>query len=732
MSDETFMSRLIAPASTERAVPNFEKDAIYECDGQYIQFKQYLPEGGLHFVDLRKQLLVRKDHLEPVDIAWVLTKINDGVFRRVAGKPTRRGYVNCALEVDAAAARSIDKSSELRFRLLNAVDQLGHRPNRHQLQHAIDSIAEQYPESVEQYGRTPKLKTIMAWRYRYGTPGQRNYADCLRKGLRQPRKSRLHPKIVAIVIEEVLKFWADTLKTVTGTYDDVRARVIELNLSLPEKVRSLSEQTFKRPHKETVRNWIYSFACWDTYYMKYGRTKANAFFKSSGSGVKTSRILELFMIDHTVIDCIVVDDVTGVVLGRPVLTLILCAHSRVVFGWHIGFEMASFAAVSECLKSAARPKLGCAFSDKHPFLQDFYGKPHELIVDNGLEFVGSSFLDAATDIGLHVRICPVKSPTYKAFVERVFHTLNDNGIHTFEGTTLNKQKMLLDDTEYKSQPVYTLATLRDLFGQLLGVYHLQAHSGLGGQSPAHVWMQDAEKHGLPIFDDARTLDTHINLAVDRKLRRTGITVECLRYSGDEVSTLLDDLFTASRGKAASIDVKVKYNPLNLAEIHVFNPVKAAYVTLRCVNPDYASGLSLYQHKKIKDFAAKQSLKFISDADMLSARRQLNNAILDASPKLRTQTNRALKRLLHSDRVQEVITLRVGPEQLTVIPEIPLSGDRTDGGKRTPSVPRNKGRSKKARRAAIGHAQTPPAASQSLNSRKSYFDGSNTFKGYDHD
>lgn len=662
-----FMETVGQVINARRLMPNFESNGVYECEGRHIQFKQYLPERGLHFVDLRTQLIVRQDPLDarslPIDVDWVLNKMCNGAFHRVAGRPTRRGYVNCAAEIDAQAARNLDKSANLRFRLLNAADALGPRPSRHQLQQVIYSTAEQYPEAVAEYGRLPTLTTLRSWRCRYGAPGRRDMASCLRKGLKQPRKSRLHPQVVKIVIEEVLRFWAEKLKTVTGTYDAIRARVFELNCSLTDETRSLSEHTFKRPNKETVRNWINSFACWDTYYMKYGRSKANAFFKASGNGVKTSTILELCMIDHTVIDCIIVDETTGVVLGRPVLTLIICAHSRVVFGWHIGFEMASFAAVSECLKSAARPKRGCAFADKHSILQDFYGKPHEIIVDNGLEFVGSSFLDAAADMAIHIRICPVKSPTYKAIVERVFRTLNENGIHTFEGTTLNKQKMLLEDTDYRSQPVYTLATLRDLFGQLLGVYHLQAHSGLGGQSPIHVWTQEGKKHGLRAFDDIRTLDTHVNLVVDRKLRRTGIAFECLRYSNADVSLLLDDLFTASRKKAASIDVKVKFNPLNLAEIHVFNPAKAAYVTLPCVNPHYASDLSLYQHKKIKDFAAKQSLKFISEADMLAARRQLNDAILEASPKLRTQTNRALKRLAQSERVQEVINLRVGPSSL---------------------------------------------------------------------
>jgi putative transposase len=669
----------------------------------------------------------------PIDVPWVLGKMSEGEFRRIAGKPTRRGYVNCGRELDAKAARNLDKTVDIKYRLLNAADALGQRPKMSDLQKVINSVVEEYPDAVANYGRIPALSTLRAWRCRYGTHGIRDYASCLRKGLKQPRNSRMHPEVVKIVIKEVIIYWAEKLKTIAGTCDDIRSRISEFRCTAPVKEEELSKKLLKCPNKETIRNWIYSFACWDTYFEKHGRAKADAFFKASGIGVKTSRILELCMIDHTVIDCIVVDDVTGVVLGRPVLTLIICAHSRVVFGWYIGFDMASFAAVSECLKSASRPKLGCALANEHPFLQDFYGKPHELIVDNGLEFVGSSFLDAATDMAINIRICPVKSPTYKAIVERVFGTLNEQGIHTFQGTTLNKQKALLDNTDYKAQPVYTLTQLRELFGMLLSAYHLKPHGGLGGQSPAYVWTRDALRHGLPVFDDVKALDTHVNIAADRKLRRHGISFECLRYTSSDVSVLMDDLFRAKRGKAASIDVKIKYNPLNLAEIHVFNPSKAAYATLRCVNQQYAADLSLYQHMKIKDFARGESLKFISDDDMLAARRRLRDAILAASPKLKTQANRALKRLFQSRRVQEVINLRVGPEVVSIVQHEALAQDRTDGGKRTPSVPRNNKRRQVGGGPLAALPEPPkPSAPQSSEADNSYFESNILFEGYDHE
>lgn len=720
--------------SPERGVPLLEVDAIYSFKGEHIQFKQYLPDNGLLFVDFRRQNTFRKDNGFPVDTEWLLAALRDNHFHRASGKPVRRGFVGCAGEIDADSARNTDKSAEIRYRILNATDELGPRPSPHDLSQVILKVAKIYPEAVERYGRLPSLSTVRSWRCRYGAPGRREFGNCLRKGLKQPRKSRMHPKIVKIVIEEVLKYWSCKLKNIKSTYDDIRARVAILNTNTPSAVNSLSELNFRRPCKDTVRRWVHAFANWDTYYQKFGRAKADAFFKASGNGVTASRILELCMIDHTVIDCIVIDE-DGTILGRPVLTLIICAYSRVVFGWHIGFEMASFAAVSECLKHAAKPKLECAYSSEHPYLQDQYGRPHEIIVDNGLEFVGSSFLDACTDVGIHIRICPTKSPTYKQIVERVFATLNSTGIHSFQGTTLNKQKTILQETDYKSSPVYTLKSLRELFDQVIGVYHISPHGGLNEQSPAFVWNQDARRYGIPVFHDVRILDTHVNIAADRKLSRSGIRFESLRYCGPDLNLLLDDFYKPSRKKSPSYDVKIKYNPLDLAEIYVFNSIKMTYVSLPCTNISYAKGLSLYQHKKIRAFAEAQNLAFISDEQMLRARQKLSEAILEASPGLKMQANKALKRLHQSERVQEVIRLRVGDEEAVLIKAEALSGQRKDGGKRTKTPPRRGRSSRTACKTAApvpGASPAAPPAADPPPSSTNYFTSLTQFERYDHD
>jgi hypothetical protein len=59
----------------------------------------------------------------------------------------------------------------------------------------------------------------------------------------------------------------------------------------------------------------------------------------------TIEILERVEIDHTPLDLFVVDDDTGMPLGRPYVTLCIDDFSRCILGMHIGFTSPSYQSV---------------------------------------------------------------------------------------------------------------------------------------------------------------------------------------------------------------------------------------------------------------------------------------------------------------------------------------------------------------------------------------------------
>jgi putative transposase len=411
-----------------------------------------------------------------------------------------------------------------------------------------------------------------------------------------------------------------------------------------------------------------------------------------------------------------VDADTKAVIGRPVLTLMVCAFSRCVLGYYLSFDPPSLSTVIECLKHAFAPKIDCVGSIEFPILQDIFGVPTEIVVDNGLEFVGVSLQDVSADLGITLTAAPVKSPTYKIYVERFFRTLNDLGIHSFPGTTLNKQYMLLRDHNFASSPVLSIEQLRAAIERTIYAFHIDGHAGLSEKPPALVWQESAVRNGIPVFHDFDVLDTLLGAAKNRVLGRDGIEVHGLQYNhGPTTNTLLHELFDGERHrKQASIPVKIKYSPSDLGAIRVYHHKRNEYVELPCVDPDYARGLSLFQHNQIKAHVRQAALAFSTPAQRRHARLAVLDAVYEVNPGLRQTQKKALARLKMKPSVQTVMKIKgVGQSDgFVLLPHEPMTPARSDEGVLPKIAPRGAAKAKatRARKVAVPTVinRIPPA------------------------
>jgi putative transposase len=58
---------------------------------------------------------------------------------------------------------------------------------------------------------------------------------------------------------------------------------------------------------------------------------------------------EVWQIDHTIVDLIVVDEETRLPIGRPYLTIAVDIYTRMVAGFHLSLDAPSSASVGLCL-----------------------------------------------------------------------------------------------------------------------------------------------------------------------------------------------------------------------------------------------------------------------------------------------------------------------------------------------------------------------------------------------
>ena len=414
----------------------------------------------------------------------------------------------------------------------------------------------------------------------------------------------------------------------------------------------------------------------------------------------------------------------------PWLTVLIDVFTRCVVGFVLSFEPPSIYSVMECIKRANRPKLQLtAISGDYPVLANIFGRFDEIIADNGREFAGVALEDALVDVGTTLRLAPVATPTHKAIVERFFRTLNQLLNTKLPGAVFKPDVLREMGYDPAKDAVLTVEQLEDLVREAIATYHVSWHSGVKAQ-PALLWRQQIEAHGIDVIDDDGRLDAMMGSVETCRVSRAGISLFGLQFHDPaKVAGLLEDLVRfepvrSQRKGSATAGVKVKYNPANLAEIHVFNHRRKSYVTLPCQEQRYATGMSLWHHRKIQEWARLKGYEFNTEAQRLEARARLIERIEDAAPHLKGAARNAMRRILNSPKVQGLggggVLLGYAPARhdglaptldVNTIGYEPLVSKRTDQGQtsnRPPRPQRSKSKSKSSSAQAGGSRSKMPA------------------------
>ncbi|RZL67178.1 MAG: hypothetical protein EOP29_28025, partial [Rhodococcus sp. (in: high G+C Gram-positive bacteria)] len=215
---------------------------------------------------------------------------------------------------------------------------------------------------------------------------------------RGPREMRVHP-IVQGLLAGGLAEYADKGVRVNqrSVYNNVRRAVLDLNV---ERVaRGLPELT--APSKPTVHRYIRRREDRGVMEKRFGPKVGGKPFVPIRGAMDAKRILDVMIIDHTPIDCNVIDDEKGVNVGTPYLTVGIDAASRYPLGFYLGWEPPSVFSAMACLRHCVKPKAAEreAYPDiKHEWAA--FGVPNTIVCDNAWEFTKSSFPEACREANI--------------------------------------------------------------------------------------------------------------------------------------------------------------------------------------------------------------------------------------------------------------------------------------------------------------------------------------------
>jgi putative transposase len=465
------------------------------------------------------------------------------------------------------------------------------RGMRRAIQAELDSLDGQLPFGVPpadvanaELSSKPQASAVMAWMRTFelsgGNPMALISGFCFRK---MPR--RLNTLVEEIARRKIRDFYC------TRQRPSAKKTKLLIDRELGQQVargRLTPEQG--QISTSTLRRLILDISPYDRCVARFGPAYARNKWRYSLGGIDAKRPLARYEIDHTILDIVVVNDLTGLPMGRPTITVVVDAYSGYIVGMHVSFWSAGLASTLSAFKLAIRPKdfLLESTGVKNKWLA--CGIPDLMVVDNGLEFHSPRFHSAAAHLAMDVLHCAVRQPWLKPMVERAIGEIN--GALPYQGRVEKQLTNYIPEKPDKSACITFSALCKGLLKFVVDIhpfedderkleraYDLYAE-GLATQLPPRL-PTSVEALDI-IMADSKTLT----------IGNEGALHQYIRYNSRELQEM-------RRGIGAKFQTEIKINHEDIDQIWLKNPRDNSWLRVPSCYPQYTVGLSTVQHKAIR-------------------------------------------------------------------------------------------------------------------------------------
>lgn len=388
------------------------------------------------------------------------------------------------------------------------------------------------------------------------------------------------------IIDE--KYAVDKRPSISSTYrsyeksiKDENARRLASGLPL---LKSVCEKTFgnrinARPKEEIM-------------IARLGREAARHYFKMIKGHLPAEHPLDVVEIDHTPMNLYVIDDRAYLPLGRPWLTAIKDRYSGVLLGFYISFQATGLQSVLGCIKhSLSSHHLAYALWPDIENPWPSFGLGATYLSDRGSDFTTRRYQLIIRELGADYEYCQKRTPWLKGSIERFFLTVEQTFFETIPGKTFANLQLRGD---YKSEKdaVIRFSTLVYLLHKWAADFHNIFPNVRSQARPLDLWMDGIGVAPPPYPKSPDALNVILGIRHTGTLSHEGIRHAWMTYADDQLNDLMRDL-----GKGVKVDFVV--NPDNLGAIHVVDPRSKAYFRVANTRPDYAEGLSSFQHSYLR-------------------------------------------------------------------------------------------------------------------------------------
>lgn len=328
---------------------------------------------------------------------------------------------------------------------------------------------------------------------------------------------------------------------------------------------------------------------YDVMAARFGREQARKHFKMIKGHLPADYPLDAVEIDHTPMNLYVIDDLAYLPLGRPWLTAIKDRFSGVLLGFYVSFQQTGLASIFGAIKHSLQSHQ-MAYARWPDLVNPWpaFGRGVLYVSDRGADFASLRYRTAITALGAQYEYCEVRTPWLKGSIERFFRTLEQTFFESLPGRTFSSLQERGDYDSVK-HAVIRFSTLIYLLHKWAADYHNIFPSTRKNATPLELWNEGIALAPAPYPSDVDQLNIVLGLRQSGALSHEGIRFNWLNYADDSLAELMKKL-----GRDRQLEFVVSIE--DLGHIHVKEPGHGSYLKVPCTRPEYASGLTLFQHK----------------------------------------------------------------------------------------------------------------------------------------
>jgi putative transposase len=325
---------------------------------------------------------------------------------------------------------------------------------------------------------------------------------------------------------------------------------------------------------------------------RLGREAARHHFRMIKGHLPSEHPLDVVEIDHTPLNVFVVDDLSLLPLGRAWLTVIKDRHTGVLLGFYISFQKTGLESIFGCIKhSLVSHHLAYELWPDIVNPWPAFGRGDRYLSDRGPDFISPRYRTAIIELGALYEYCRVRTPWLKGSVERYFLTMEQSIFEAMPGRTFS---CLKDRGDYKPEKdiVVRFTTFVYLMHKWAADYHNVFVNKRKQARPLDLWLDGIGEAPPPYPRNIDSLNITLGEHYTGTLSQEGIRFAWLNYADDNLKELMGHV-----GKGATVNYVVSRE--DLGYVHVKDPRTDRFFKVPCTRPEYASGLSLFQHQYLR-------------------------------------------------------------------------------------------------------------------------------------